>query len=69
MSELVADFVDYLPCSEEKVAFDVVAVHCTTCGRRNDDEWTRQVRGWRRRGRARELEGRSYREFFMGGMI
>jgi hypothetical protein len=30
MSELVADFVDNLPCSEKKVALDVVAVHCAT---------------------------------------
>ena len=29
MSELLADFVDNLPCPEEKVAFDVVAIHCT----------------------------------------
>jgi len=43
MSELIADFVDDLPCSEEKVAFDVVAVHCATRGRRNNNEWTRQV--------------------------
>jgi len=30
VSELVADFVDDLPCAEEKVALDVVAIHCTT---------------------------------------
>ena len=30
MSELVADFVDDLPCPEEKVALDVVGIHCTT---------------------------------------
>ena len=27
MGELVADITDYLPCSEDKVALDVVAVH------------------------------------------
>jgi hypothetical protein len=30
MGELVADFADNLPCSEKKVALDVVAVHCAT---------------------------------------
>ena len=30
MSELVADFADDLPCPEEKVALDVVGIHCTT---------------------------------------
>jgi len=30
VSELVADFVDDLPCPEEKVALDVVGIHCTT---------------------------------------
>jgi hypothetical protein len=30
MSELVADFVDDLPCPEEKVTLDVVGIHCTT---------------------------------------
>ena len=58
VSELVADFVDDLPCSEEKVALDVVGIHCTmgTAGMR------RKSNGERRRGRA---EGRSYRELFM----
>jgi hypothetical protein len=30
MGKLVTDFVDDLPCSEKKVALDVVAVHVTT---------------------------------------
>lgn len=29
VSELVTDFIDNLPCSEEKVALEVVGVHCT----------------------------------------
>jgi hypothetical protein len=32
VSELVADFVDDLPCSEEKVALQIVAVHCQCKG-------------------------------------
>jgi hypothetical protein len=36
MGELIADFVDDLPCSEEKVALDVVAVHCAMRGQRVD---------------------------------
>ena len=35
MSELVADFADDLPCSEEKVALDVVAVHRATREQQN----------------------------------
>jgi hypothetical protein len=30
MGKLATDFVDDLPCSEKKVALDVVAVHFTT---------------------------------------
>ena len=59
--ELVADFVDDLPCAEEKVALDVVAIHCTMgtaeCAASNEE---------RRRGRA---EGRAYRELFMHATV
>jgi hypothetical protein len=58
MSELVADFVDDLPCPEEKVALDVVGIHRTT----GTGRMRRKSDGERRRGRA---EGRSYRELFM----
>jgi hypothetical protein len=59
--ELVADFVDDLPCAEEKVALEVVAIHCTmgTAGCAASDEE-------RRRGRA---EGRTYRELFMHATV
>ena len=61
VSELVADFVDDLPCPEEKVAFDVVAVHCTmgTAECAASD-------GERRRGRA---DGRCYRRLFIHATV
>ena len=61
VSELVTDFVDDLPCAEEKVALDVVAIHCTM----GTAEWAAND-GERRRGRA---EGRTYGELFMHATV
>ena len=43
VGELVADITDYLPCSEDKVALDVVAVHV-----KGDHDQTK--RGYSKRG-------------------
>lgn len=68
MSELVADFVDDLPCSEEKVALDVVAVHRATREEQNtklDAVSVVDASGAGVGDLGKSKEGRSYGEFFM----
>jgi hypothetical protein len=49
MGKLVTDFVDDLPCSEKKVALDVVAVHFMTRGVVDSAKWWVESAGVRER--------------------